>query len=399
MPSLASHLREKDGIELAIATAVPGASAMQFSSEGIRYYIIAQPPGTHFLSHSSADLKRAKTIVADYRPDLIHVHGTERFYGLIASKDLDVPVVVSIQGLVSQVQKFLFAGLSFRERLRALRIRDVLRWTGPFPEYFLWRSGGARELEIISRNRYFIGRTEWDQAWVRAMNPSATYYTCNEVIRPVFFEGGWSLPDAKRHSMLFTSAMQPSKGIPLLLDAATILRRKYPDLHLRLAGDWYPRSGWGRVVRHKLRTLGLEDCVTFTGPVDAETLASYLQKVNVFVCSSWMENISNSTAEAMLVGTPCVVPFTGGLTTTLTPGETGLMYPPGDPALLAAAVGRIFDDDALTLSLVRNARRVALRRHDPCRIVTRQLEIYHEVILHNTHTPNWRLAGPATVLC
>jgi len=120
-----------------------------------------------------------------------------------------------------------------------------------------------------------------------------TDYTCDEVIRPVFFEGGWSLPDAKRHSMLFTSAMQPGKGIPLLLDAATILRRKYPDLHLQLAGGWYPRSGWGRVLRHKLRTLCLEDCVTFTGPVDAETLARYLQKVNVFVSPSWMEHSSN----------------------------------------------------------------------------------------------------------
>jgi L-malate glycosyltransferase len=399
MSSVASLLRAKDGIELAIATAVPGAPAMQFTSDGIRYYTIAQAARTHFLKHSKANLERARAIVADYHPDIIHVHGTERFYGLIVGMDLDVPVVVSIQGLVSQVRKFLFAGLSFRERLRALRIRDVLRWTGPFPEYLSWRSGAAREMEIISRNQYFIGRTEWDQAWVRAMNPSATYYTCDEVIRPVFFEGGWSLPDVKRHSMLFTSAMQPSKGIPLLLDAATILRRKYPDLHLQLAGDWYPRSGWGRVVRHKLRALGLEDCVTFTGPVDAETLASHLQKVNVFVSSSWLENSPNSIAEAMLVGTPCVVPFTGGLTTMLTPGETGLMYPPGDSALLAAAVSRIFDDDSLALRLSSTAKRVALRRHDPCRIVTRQLEIYQEVISRHAYTPNQHLAGPAAVLC
>jgi L-malate glycosyltransferase len=399
IPSLASLLRASDGIELAIAAAVPAAPAMQFTSEGIRYYTIAQAARTHFLKHSKANLERARAIVADYHPDIIHVHGTERFYGLIVGMDIDVPVVVSIQGLVSQVRKFLFAGLSFRERLRALRIRDVLRWTGPFPEYLSWRSGAAREMEIISRNQYFIGRTEWDQAWVRAINPTATYFTCDEVIRPVFFEGGWSFPDVKRHSMLCTSAMQPSKGIPLLLDAATILRRKYPDMRLQLAGDWHPRSGWGRVVRHKLRTLGLEDCVTFTGPVDAETLARHLQKANVFVSSSWMENISNSTAEAMLVGIPCVVSFTGGLTTTLTPGETGLMYPPGDPALLAAAVGRIFDDDALALRLASAARSVALRRHEPRRIATKQVEIYREVLSHHEYTSNRHLAGPAALLC
>jgi glycosyltransferase involved in cell wall biosynthesis len=126
-------------------------------------------------------------------------------------------------------------------------------------------------------------------------------------------------------------------AIAAAVPGAPDIRRKYPDLHLRLTGDWYPRSGMGRVVRHMLRTLGLENCVTFTGPVDAETLASLLLKTNVFASPSWIDNSPNSIEEAMLVGTPCVVPFTGGLTTTLTPGETGLMYPPGDPALLAAA--------------------------------------------------------------
>jgi glycosyltransferase involved in cell wall biosynthesis len=253
-------------------------------------------------------------------------------------------------------------------------------------------------MEIISRNHYFIGRTEWDQAWVRAMNPTAAYYTCDEVIRPAFFEGGWSLPDAKRHSMLFTNAMQPLKGIPVLLDAAAILRRKYPDLHLQLTGEWYPRSGWGRVITDKIRTLGLKECVTFTGPVEADTLASLLLKANVFVSPSWMENSSNSIAEAMLIGTPCVASFTGGLTTILMAGETALMYPPGDSALLAAAVDRIFDDDALALRLTRAAKSVALRRHNTRRIVTRQLEIYQEVILNHANTPDRDLARPAAVL-
>jgi glycosyltransferase involved in cell wall biosynthesis len=399
LSSAAALLRVQEGVELAIATATPDAPNMQFTSEGILYYTIAQAARTHFLRHSKANLRRASDIVADCRPDLIHVHGTERFYGLILGMGVEVPVIVSIQGLISRTRKVLFAGLTFRERIRAIRVRDVLRWTGPLAEYFFWRSGSTRELEIISKNRYFIGRTEWDRAWVHAINPNARYYVCDEVIRPVFFEGCWSLPNIKRHSMLFTSAMQPGKGIPQLLDAAWILRRKYPDLRLQLAGDWYPRSGWGRVIRHRLRTLGLDECVTFSGPVDAETLASHLKNVHAFVSSSWLENSSNSVAEAMLMGTPCVVPFTGGMTTIVSPGETGLMYPPGDPALLAAAVGRVFDDDALAVRLSYAAKRVALRRHDPRRNVARQLEIYQEVIANHAHTTNQHLAGPSAVLC
>src|ERR1019366_2642539 len=161
----------------------------------------------------------------------------------------------------------------------------------------------------------------------------------------------------------------------------------------------YPRSGWGRIITHKLRTLGMKECVTFTGPVDAPTLAAFLLKANVFASPSWIDNSPNSIAEAMLVGTPCVASFTGGLTTIVTPGETALMYPPGDSALLAAAVDRIFDDDALALRLTSAAKSIALRRHDPRRIVTRQLEIYQEALSNHEYTPNQHLAGPSAVLC
>jgi len=399
MSSLASLLRAEDGIELAVATAVPGAPDMQFTSEGIRYYTIAQAARTHFLKHSKANLERARAIVADYHPDLIHVHGTERFYGLIVGMDMDVPVIVSIQGLISQYRKFWFAGWNYRERLRALRVWDMLRLKGPVLEYRWWQTGASRELEIIRRNQYFIGRTDWDKAWVCAVNPRATYYSCNEAIRPAFFHSDWSLANIGRHSILFTNVMNPLKGIPVLLDAAAILLRKYPDLQVCLTGDWYPGSGWGRVVRHKLRTLGLEDCVTFTGPVEADTLASLLLKANVFASPSWIENSPNTIAEAMLVGTPCVASFTGGLTTILMCGETALMYPPGDSALLAAAVGRVFDDDALAVRLSCAAKRVALRRHDPCRNVARQIEIYQEVLSNHEYTPHRHLAGPSAVLC
>jgi len=399
MPSLASLLRAEGGIHLAVATAMPGAADTQFTSEGIQYYTIAQPSGVHFLKHSKANLERAQAIIAHYRPDVVHVHGTERFYGLIASAEADVPFVVSIQGLISQNRKFYFAGLNYRDRLRALRVRDVLRLKGPVLDYRWWQTGAKRELEIIRRNQYFIGRTEWDKAWIRATNPRAMYYLCDEAIRPAFFDSDWSLANIARHSILFTNAMQPLKGIPILLDAAAILRRKYPDLQIRLAGEWYPRSGLGRIIAHKLQTLGLEECVTFAGPVDADTMVGLLLKANVFASPSWIENSPNSMGEAMLVGTPCVAPFTGGLTTIVTHGETALMYPPGDSALLATAVGRIFDDDALALRLTTAAKSVALRRHDSRRIVTNQLGIYQKVISSHAHTPNQNPAAPAAVLC
>ena len=82
----------------------------------------------------------------------------------------------------------------------------------------------------------------------------------------------------------------------------------------------------------------------------------------------------------------------------LTPGETGLMYPPGDSALLAASVSRIFDDDSLALRLSSAAKKVALRRHDALRNVAIQVEIDQEVLSNHDYAHR-HLAGSAAVLC
>ena len=49
----------------------------------------------------------------------------------------------------------------------------------------------AREREIMRINRSFIGRTEWDRAVLWAVNPAATYYHCDEVLRPPFYGAVW----------------------------------------------------------------------------------------------------------------------------------------------------------------------------------------------------------------
>src|SRR5580658_3243072 len=50
--------------------------------------------------------------VRRFKPDLIHVHGTESPFGLILREVKDIPVVVSIQGNLTVYQEKYFAGLS-----------------------------------------------------------------------------------------------------------------------------------------------------------------------------------------------------------------------------------------------------------------------------------------------
>ena len=381
MWALASQIAAQRDVELAIAASVPGVPAEKVGLDGIHHYILSQPARRSYLPHSTSDLKQALKVIDDFKPDLIHVHGTERYYGLVGTfQSSHVPVVISIQGILTPYVKYELAGLGLADKIHLIRVRDIVRFKGPLFETLLnWRAS-ERERVIMRGNCHFIGRTDWDRAWVQAINPCATYHFCEEVLRGPFFERTWSIKKIKRHSILFTNAMSPRKGIPILLEALAILRQGLPDVHLTLAGGWYPKSGWGRVIMRKIAALKLGSNLTFAGRLTAAELALMLERTHTFVSPSYIDNSPNSVCESMVVGTPCVASFVGGVPTLISHGRTGLMVPSGDPAILASTIRQVFENDELACKLSAEARRVARERHDPSKIVRRQLEIYSQVL-------------------
>jgi hypothetical protein len=59
---------------------------------------------------SNQHLDKYLSIINEVKPDLIHIHGTENSFGAIIGKT-DVPVVVSIQGLIVAVLNLYTKGL------------------------------------------------------------------------------------------------------------------------------------------------------------------------------------------------------------------------------------------------------------------------------------------------
>ena len=62
---------------------------------------------------------------------------------------------------------------------------------------------------------------------------------------------------------------------------------------------------------------------------------------SVFVCPSIYEPFGIINLEAMACQTPVVASAVGGIQEVVVPEETGLLVPPGDPKLLAAAVNKV----------------------------------------------------------
>jgi glycosyltransferase involved in cell wall biosynthesis len=235
-----------------------------------------------------------------------------------------------------------------------------------------------REREIIAGNRFFMGRTNWDRAYVRALNPSAQYFHGGELLREAFWQERWSIGGAQRHRIVFTNAGHPRKGTETLLNAVKLLQPYFPDIQVAIAGGISRRSGYGRYVRGRIAELG--HAAIELGHLSAEEMVKELVNSHVFVSPSFIDNSSNAVCEAQLIGMPVISTYTGGVPSLIEEGRTGLFVPTGDAPMLAARLRDLFEDDNLAVRIGRQAHEVAVKRHDPDSIVHEVVTAYEDVL-------------------
>jgi glycosyltransferase involved in cell wall biosynthesis len=166
--------------------------------------------------------------------------------------------------------------------------------------------------------------------------------------------------EARRPGRLMTTASAdvPLKGLGPLLEALAKLRTER-TADLVVIGKPRPES---RAVE-TIERLGLKGAVHFLSGVSDQRLVELYAEASVAVVPSLYEGFSLPAVEAMACGVPLVATTGGALPEVVgRDGETGLLVPPGDPAALAAALGRVLDDADLAARLSEAARRRVLER-------------------------------------
>ena len=309
-------------------------------------------------------------------PDVIDIQGGEFFIGTsLIELDLDVPVVLTLQGFSSEINKYLWDGLGIGDLIFRRTMRDYVCRDGIVERRYSYRRRGENERRLIKTIKYFIGRTSWDHGLVLNMNPSARYFHCGRILRDQFYGERWDLKEVNRYSIHITSANYSLKGLHIALDALHIVKRQVPGVLLTVSGkdlvgsntllDYVATTGYQKVIRAKLQKLSLHDNVRFVGELAAPDLVKRLKSSHLFLLPSLNENSPNALGEAQILGMPCIASFVGGVPDYITDRASGLLYNPTDSARLASLIIEVFSDDSLAHELGTNARVQAVRRHDP----------------------------------
>ena len=387
MYSSARRLVETNkNLKLAVATVYYGSELVVQELEGILYFLL--PLNTRNITKYNKTLeKHWKNVSKIFAPQLVHIHGTEYYYGLAFLRACpNIPAVASIQGIVSLIARYYMAGLTMWDVLKSMTLRDILLGT-LWSRQRTFEQRGIYEMKTIRHLKHIIGRTSWDRAHTLAINPDISYHFCNETLRDAFYEKTWSYDNCEKHSIFISQAGYPIKGLHQLLKAMPFILRQFSDAKIYVAGIDITRSkdgfmgkllrtGYACYIRRLIKKYNLEHSVVFTGSLDEDQMCQQYLRSNVFVCPSAIENSPNSLGEAQLLGVPCVVSYVGG-TMDMMVGDENNLYRFEEVEMLAMKICSVFSEcREANFAMQEKAR----ARHDRDVNSARLYHIYRELL-------------------
>jgi len=131
-------------------------------------------------------------------------------------------------------------------------------------------------------------------------------------------------------------------------------------------------------LAEQVRQAGMEEFVRFAGRRDDGP--QLLAGMDLYVCSSRSEGMSNAVLEAMAAGRPVVATEVGDNRWLLDDGRAGVLVPPREPRRLAGAIGELAADEAVRRSLGQAARRRACEQFTSADVRQRHVALYTSVL-------------------
>lgn len=143
-------------------------------------------------------------------------------------------------------------------------------------------------------------------------------------------------------NVLFIGGIRPDKGLDVLIESAAILRTKFPNFKIRVAGT----PGVDMTLIHKLiADLKLEGFVEFNlGFVPEAEFANYLRAATVVALPYRRIEQSGIAAAACTFGKSIVATRCGGLEELITEAGNGLLVPIDDASAFADALFVLLTD-------------------------------------------------------
>lgn len=292
-------------------------------------------------------------------PALVHAHfGTDGLLALPIAEALAVPLVITLHGHeVSRTPaRMLISG-----RLSWMRYALLNR-------------------RLMARGGLFLAVSEAVRSHALAAGyPSGRVITHPNGVDTDFFRPSGGPPEAGL--ILHVGRLVEKKGTAALLDA--VARTESATLVIVGEGPLRPS------LERRARSLGVESRVRFTGALPPGEVLRWMQRAWLLAAPSVTagdgdaEGLPTVLCEAAAAGLPVVATRHSGIPEAVSEGETGLLSPERDVALLARNLSLLLASPWMRESMAGAARLRALDRFNLAR-QTERLEGYYDYLTGRT---------------
>ena len=133
-------------------------------------------------------------------------------------------------------------------------------------------------------------------------------------------------------NFLFIGRLLKEKGIHDFLNAAKIVKEKYPETQFTVLGAIDPHN-LGALTQSELNDLISSNIIDYHGHVD--NVQHWIANSHVFVLPSYREGVPRSTQEAMAIGRPIITTDAPGCRETVIQDVNGFIVAKWNPQALA----------------------------------------------------------------
>jgi glycosyltransferase involved in cell wall biosynthesis len=289
------------------------------------------------------------------RPDVVHaMRWTSGLASLAAARDLRIPVVQTFDSLgVAERRHHVIAGDAGTERLRL--------------EPAIGRSASA-VVAGSSDEQSDLTRLGVPRRHIRVV-------PCG-IDTDEFNPEGPVAERATRPRLVTVADLSETDALANLLRAMA----KVPGADLIVAGgpdrnELRADLGYRRLVK-LADSLEVTSRVTFAGRVGRAALPSLFRSADLLVSVSEYDPSGLTSIQAMACGTPVIASAVGGQVDAVVDGTTGILVPPGRPALLAQRIRQLLQHPMLLEAFSVAASDRAQSRYSWERIAHETLSVY-----------------------
>ncbi|MFT2007810.1 glycosyltransferase family 4 protein [Pontibacter sp. 13R65] len=324
----------------------------------------------------SARLIRDK--MQEFKPDVVHVHN---FFPLVSPavfsvcQQLGVPVVMTLHNyrLVCPSALLFYKGKVQTENInQVFPVKAILNKVyreSAFQTASVVLATGVHKLLGTWRNKIdrFIVLTPGAAALFQ--NSSLRPKPGQLVVKPNFTEDLGTGASQRNNYFLFVGRLTPEKGVETLLKAHQL--KPFP---LKIIGDG-PLAD--KVAAYAAKHAEVE----YLGFQKRDRVVQELKQAKALIFpSEWHETFGMTIVEAFSTATPAIAAEIGGAAHLVQERYNGLLYAPGQAAMLAEKVQQLQQDEALANTLAIGARASYEQHYTPQANYDLLINIYQEVI-------------------